>query len=77
MMNDTILVISGRVVSNNSKIDWPDLNFPDSSLTILRYLHHVDFEKLAIQLDGADGPIFTDNQFPKGVGFYTKVIKTA
>ena len=77
MKNETILVISGRVVSNNSKIDWPDLNFPDSSLTILRYLHHIDYENQTIQLDGADGPIFTDKQFPKGVGFYTKAIKTS
>lgn len=74
---NNILVVSGQVVSNNSKINWPDLNFPGSGQTILRYLHFIDYEKLSIQLDGADGPVFTDKQFPLGVGFYTKIIKTA
>ena len=76
-MKETILVISGQVVSKNAKINWPDLNFPNSGQTILRTLHNVDFEKLSIQLDGEDGPTFDAVHFPKGVGFYEKVIKTA
>jgi hypothetical protein len=28
-------------------------------------------------LDGEDGPVFSAEKFPKGVGFYEKIIKTA
>ena len=69
-MKNIILVISGKVVSKNSKIDWPDLNFPNSGQTILRTLHDVDYKGLCFQLDGADGPWFYVNNLPTGVGFY-------
>jgi hypothetical protein len=72
-----ILVVSGQVVSNNSKINWPDLNFPGSGQTILRYLHYIDYENLSIQLDGAEGPVFLYERLPEGVAFYSKTIKTA
>jgi hypothetical protein len=70
---DTILVISGKVVSKNSKIDWPDLNFPGSGQTILRTLHDVDYKGLSIQLDGPDGPWFFTTTFPQGVAFYKEI----
>ena len=76
-MKEIILLISGQVVRDNSKINWPDLNYPNTSETILRYLHTVDYELLTIQLDGEDGPTFSAEKFPKGVGFYEKVVKTA
>jgi hypothetical protein len=77
MNKEVILVISGQVVSKNAKINWPDLNFPDSGQTILRTLHNVNYDMLTIQLDGESGPIFSAEKFPKGVGFYEKIIKTA
>lgn len=76
-MKEVILVISSQVVSKNAKINWPDLNFPDSGQTILRTLHKVDYETLSIQLDGESGPVFYAEKFPKGVGFYEKMTKTA
>ena len=77
MKKDIILVISGQVVKQNSKINWPDLNYPNSGQTILRTIHKVDYDNLCIQLDGADGPWFDAYRFPEGVGFYSKVKKTA
>ena len=68
-----ILVVSGKVVQQNSKIDWPDLNYPGSGQTILRTIHFIDYENLKIRLDGADGPWFYSDNFPDGVGFYKKV----
>jgi hypothetical protein len=72
-----ILVVSGQVVQKNSKINWPDLNYPNSGQTILRTIHNVDYEFLKIQLDGAEGPWFDAYHFPEGVGFYSKIIKSA
>lgn len=79
---DTILVVSGKVVSKNSKIDWPDLNFPGSGQTILRTLHDVDYKNLSLQLDGPDGPWFVDGgsyitvgSLPPGVAFYKQIKK--
>jgi len=73
--NNIILVISGKTVLKNSKIDWPDLNYPGSGQTILRTIHNIDYDNLKIQLDGADGPWFYANDFPIGVGFYKLVTK--
>ena len=69
-MQNTILVVSGKAVRKNSKIDWHDLNYPGSGQTILRTLHDIDFELFKIQLDGVDGPWFSSNNLPDGVGFY-------
>jgi hypothetical protein len=77
MKNELILVISGQVVLKNSKINWPDLNYPNSGLTILRTIHDIDYEVLKIQLDGVDGPWFDTWSFPNGVGFYKKVKASA
>ena len=75
MKQQVIFVVSGQTVLSNAKINWPDLNFPGSGQTILRYLHHVDFDKLIIQLDGEDGPVFEAKDLPAGVGFYKKITK--
>jgi hypothetical protein len=72
MSQETVLIISGKVVRNNAKIDWPDLNYPGSGETILRYLHCIDFVNLKFQLDGEDGPWFTSGKLPDGVAFYKK-----
>lgn len=72
---NTILVISGQVVSNNSKVNWPDLNYPGSGQTILRTLHHINYENLFIQLDDNQGPIFHAEDFPMNVGFYKPLTK--
>jgi hypothetical protein len=72
-MEDLVLVVSGRVVHNNAKIDWPDLNYPGSGETILRYLHNIDYVNMKLQLDGEDGPWFTSGKLPDGVAFYQKV----
>jgi hypothetical protein len=77
MSKDIVLIVSSQVVSKNSKINWPDLNYPDSGQTILRTLHDVDYENLTIRLDSADGPVFDAYRFPAGVGFYEKIKKTA
>lgn len=72
-MSNTIFVVSRKVVADGSKIDWPDLNYPNTTETILRTLYKVDCEKLEIQLDGEDGPVFKNKQLPSGVGFYKKL----
>ena len=77
MKNEIILVVSSQVVGKNSKINWPDLNYPNSGQTILRSIHDVDYENLTIRLDSADGPVFDAYNFPTGVGFYQKIKKTA
>jgi hypothetical protein len=77
MKTSLILVVSNQVVQQNSKINWPDLNYPNSGQTILRTIYKVDYEKLKIQLDSADGPWFDSYHFPEGVGFYSKVVKPA
>lgn len=65
-----ILIISSKVVQKNSKIDWPDLNYPGSGQTILRTIHDIDHLNFQVQLDGIDGPRFSPQNFPEGVGFY-------
>ena len=72
-----ILVVTNQVASQNSKINWPDLNYPNSGQTILRTIHKIDYDMMKIQLDGSDGPWFDSQHFPEGVGFYSLVIKTA
>jgi len=69
----TILVVSNQVVSNNSKINWPDLNYPGSGQTILRTLHRIDYETHSMQLDDSNGPIFNIDTLPLGVGFYKQL----
>jgi len=71
MKQNLILVISGRVVFKNSKIDWPDLNYPGTGQTIPRSIHDVDYKERKFQLDGSEGPWFNLSNFPEGVGFYT------
>lgn len=66
---EVILVVSGRVVKKNSKVDWPDLNYPGSGLTVLRTIHDVDYKNKSVQLDGKDGPWFK-YPLPDGVAFY-------
>jgi hypothetical protein len=75
MKQQVIFVVSGQAVNSNAKINWPDLNFPGSGQTILRYLHHVDFDELTVQLDGEDGPKFCAKDLPAEVGFYKKIVK--
>ncbi len=73
MSKNVIFVVSNQVVNSNSKINWPDLNYPGSTETILRTLHLVDLENKRIQLDDTDGPWFENSQLPKGAGFYKKI----
>ena len=77
MNKEKVLIISGQVCNQNGKVNFPDLNYPNTNETILRYLHKIDYEMLTIQLDGENGPIFSAEKFPKGVGFYQKIEKTA
>jgi len=70
---ETIFVASKQVVLNNSKINWPDLNYPGSGQTILRIVYKIDYEKLRVQLDGEDGAWFNNNELPQGVGFYGRI----
>jgi hypothetical protein len=70
MTKQTILVISGKVVQKNSKIDWPDLNYPGSGQTILRVVHDIDYTNLKLQLDSETGPWFSNSNLPEGVRFY-------
>ena len=73
MNKDIVLVVSNQVVGKNSKINWPDLNYPNSGQTILRTLHDVDYDDLWIRLDSSDGPLFNNKQLPEGVGFFKKI----
>lgn len=73
MNRNIVLIVSHQVVGDNSKINWPDLNYPNSGNTILRYLHKIDYDNLKIQLDGPDGPWFSNKTLPSGVGFYKKM----
>ena len=68
-----VLIVSSKLVLKNSKIDWPDLNYPGTGQTILRTIHDIDYDLLKLQLDGMDGPWFGNTSLPDGVGFYTKV----
>lgn len=77
MDTEIVLVVSGQTVGKNSKINWPDLNYPNSGQTILRTLFLVDYENLKIQLDSAEGPWFDSNTLPKGVAFYQKLVKSS
>jgi hypothetical protein len=70
---ETILVVSKQVALCNSKINWPDMNYPGSGETILRIVYNIDYDKLRIQLDGEDGPWFENDELPIGVGFYGKI----
>lgn len=70
MKSQIILVISGKVVQKNSKIDWPDLNYPGSGQTILRVVHDINYESLKLQLDSETGPWFHNSDLPEGVRFY-------
>lgn len=72
-LSNPVLIVSSKVVQKNSKIDWPDLNYPGSGQTILRTIHCIDHDNLSIQLDGADGPWFKSSSLPEGVGFYVNV----
>lgn len=72
-MDNLILVVSNKVARKNSKIDWPDMNYPGSGETILRTLHDVDYKHMKLQLDGQDGPWFRATGLPEGVAFYQKV----
>lgn len=72
MTSETILVISGKVVKKNSKIDWPDLNYPGTGQTILRVVHDIDHDLLKLQLDSETGPWFNNSNLPQGVGFFTR-----
>ena len=73
VQRDTVLLISGKVAMYNSKIDWPDLNYPGSGQTILRTLHNIDYVNMKVQLDGSTGPWFYKDNLPEGVGFYKLV----
>lgn len=72
MIPETILVISGKVVKKNSKIDWPDLNYPGTGQTILRVVHDIDHVALKLQLDSENGPWFDNTNLPEGVGFFER-----
>lgn len=69
-----VLIVSSKLVLKNSKIDWPDLNYPGTGQTILRTIHDIDYDSLKLQLDGSDGPWFSNASLPEGVGFYNKVV---
>lgn len=69
----SILIVSSKVVQKNSKIDWPDLNYPGSGQTILRTIHQIDYDALKLQLDGEDGPWFGSPTLPEGVGFFKQI----
>lgn len=73
MIKQTILVVSSKVVQKNSKIDWPDLNYPGSGQTILRVVHDIDHVALKVQLDSEQGPWFSNNNLPEGAGFFYKI----
>ena len=54
---DKILVVNGKVVLPNSKIDWPDMNYPGTGATILRIVHEIDYKNGTFRLDGEKGCI--------------------
>jgi len=72
-MKNTVLIISGQIAQENSKVNFPDLNYPDSGDTILRTVHKIDYEKMRVQLDGFDGPWFDQKNFPTNVGFFSRI----
>lgn len=74
-MKPVILVISNQVVSNNSKVNWPDMNYIGSGQTILRTLHKIDYEEFTVQLDTGTTPIIKLSDLPEGVAFYELVEK--
>jgi hypothetical protein len=67
-----IFVVNNRVVLANSKVDWPDMNYPNSGATILRIVHEIDYKQNQVRLDDEQGPIFSAKSFPEGVGFFVK-----
>lgn len=73
MNSDVVFIASQQVVGNNSKVNWPDLNYPGSNLTVLRYLHAVDYEKLRVKLDSVDSPWIEKDNLPFGTGFFKRL----
>lgn len=69
---DKLLVVNGKVVLPNSKVDWPDMNYPGMGATILRIVHEIDYKNNTVRLDDENGPLLTQNKLPEGVGFYKK-----
>ena len=69
---DKIFVVNAQVASCNSKVNWPDMNYPGSGDTILRIVHEIDFKNNEVRLDNETGPVFSSKNFPEGVGFYKK-----
>ena len=70
---EIVFVASKQVVLNNSKINWPDQNFPGSGHTILRIVYNIDYDNLQVQLDGEEGIIINNKDLPEGVGFYERI----
>lgn len=75
MNNEIVLVINGQVVFENSKANWPDLNYPNSINSFLRTVHKVNYEELTVQMDDENGPIFTVKTLPERTGFFKKITK--
>lgn len=65
-----VFIVSSKVVASNSIVDWPDLNKPDTISTYLRVIYKIDYEKLRVQMDSADGPWLEAKDLPEKVGFY-------
>lgn len=65
-----IFIVSSRVVTSNSIVDWPDLNKPGTISTYLRVIHKIDYDKLRVQMDSAEGPWIEAENLPEKVGFY-------
>jgi hypothetical protein len=72
MSREKIFVVNTQVATCNSKVNWPDMNYPGSGDTILRIVHEIDYDNNQIRLDGETGPLFSSKNFPEGVGFYTR-----
>lgn len=73
MNQDVIFVVKFQAVNNSSKVNWPDMNYPGTGQTVLRYLHEIDFEKLRVKLDGEDSPWIEKKNLPPGVGFFKRM----
>jgi len=73
MDTQKVLIINGLVAYDNSKVNWPDMNYPGTMATFLRTVYKINYESLTVQMDDENGPVFNQKTLPLNTGFYTKV----
>jgi hypothetical protein len=64
-----LLLVCGSVALKDTKVGWPDMNFPGEEKFMDRLIYDIDYTEFRVQLDGPEGPWFHKSEFPEGVLF--------